>query len=104
MFESIIAEIYYDNCGQWEKIRSSRLYEQPDDKLEEYHRKLIAGLTEEQKGWLEKILELDGAKEAESSFTNDRAGVRFGLRLAVEASGYVREGDNEILDGICARY
>ena len=31
-------------------------------------------------------------------------GVRFGLRLAVEASGYVREGDNEILDGICARY
>lgn len=76
MFESIIAEIYYDNCGQWEKIRSNRLYEQPDDK----------------------------AKEAESNFTNDRAGVRFGLRLAVEASGYVREGDNEILDGICARY
>lgn len=76
MFESIIAEIYYDNCGQWEKIRSSRLYEQLDDK----------------------------AKEAESNFTNDRAGVRFGLRLAVEASGYVREGDNEILDGICARY
>ena len=67
---------------------------------------LWAGLrhSEEQKGWLEKILELDGAKEAESNFTNDRAGVRFGLRLAVEASGYVREGDNEILDGICARY
>ena len=20
MFESIIAEIYYDNCGQWEKL------------------------------------------------------------------------------------
>lgn len=91
MFQSLLKELYYENCGQIEKIKGSRELDRLEKKAYEQYNKLFAVLDDEHKQWLERIWET--RREMENCYLNFRAGLQFGVRLAVEALGYTREGD-----------
>ena len=91
MFQSLLKELYYENCGQIEKIKGSRELDRLEKKAYEEYDKLFAVLDDEHKQWLERIWET--RREMENCYLNFRAGLQFGVRLAVEALGYTREGD-----------
>ena len=93
MFQSLLEELYYENCGQIEKIKGSRELDRLEKKAYEEYDKLFAVLDDEHKQWLERIWEADSRREMENCYLNFRAGLQFGVRLAVEALGYTREGD-----------
>ena len=93
MFESLIEEIFLDNCGQMEKVnRSKKLVRLQAKSCEQYDR-LFAVLDDEHKDWLEKVWDADVARETENIFLHFRAGLKFGLLLTIEALGYRREED-----------
>lgn len=91
MFQSLLEELYYENCGQIEKIKGNRELDRLEKKAYEQYDKLFAVLDDEHKQWLERIWE--ARREMENCYLNFRAGLQFGGRLAVEALGYTREGD-----------
>lgn len=84
MIRSVIQELYFDNCGQMEKIGMSKRYELLQKEAFGYYDRLSETLSKEQKGLLEKIWEKSAEQEGESNFSCFRAGLKFGLRLAAE--------------------
>ena len=93
MFRSLLEELYYDNCGQMEKIRMSDRLARFEEDAEELFGKLSAALDDEHRQWLDKLRETVFFRDTEYSYLNFRAGLQFGVRFAVEALGYMREED-----------
>lgn len=83
--KSVIREIYLDNCGFLEKIKSSKKYKEVDKQFQEVYEKLSDGLTEKQTELLDELAYLSMGLEAEHGETYFIVGFKLGLRLCAEA-------------------
>lgn len=85
MKHTIIQELYFDNCGQMEKIVMPQRYNLLQKEGFAYFDRLFEELDRERQALLEMILEKSAEQEGESNYACFRAGLKFGLRLAAEA-------------------
>ncbi len=81
MNESILEEIFYDNCGLLVKMQYTKEYDRLKHRAEGYYDKLFAILGKEPSEWLDEIFLTEAGMESEFGLMCFREGVRFVFRL-----------------------
>ncbi|MDE6868752.1 MAG: hypothetical protein K2J83_06410 [Clostridia bacterium] len=84
MQKSMIDFIFNTDCGLCEKIKSSERYKKVSKEGYEVYIKLKESLNEEQKAELDKFADLTLEEQCEAEETYFKAGMKAGLRIAVE--------------------
>ncbi len=83
--DSVIKELYLDNCSFSEKIVPHEDYKKMHKEYIEIFEKLLKGATKEQTKLLNELFDAGGGLEAELNETHFIEGFKLGLRLAAEA-------------------
>ncbi len=83
--KSVIEEIYYGNCKNYETIELSEEYWKVNKKYGELYEKLEEGLNEEQKKLLNDLYVQSAGLEGEAACTHFKEGFKMGLLIAIEA-------------------
>ena len=83
--QSVIKEIYLDNCSYSEKIKLSDEYWKMQEEYDEIFEKLLKGAIREQQDLLNALFETDGGLECLSGEINLAEGFKPGVRLVAEA-------------------
>ena len=83
--QSVIKEIYLDNCSYSEKIKLSDEYWKMQEEYDEIFEKLLKGAIREQQDLLNALFETDGWLECLSGEIIFAEGFKPGVRLVAEA-------------------